>query len=113
MVPVTASPLTTARIIRQSTSSITAAPRMTRASSVVSFPKSRNTRAVIPTLVAVRIPPINRSAARVPSGCSNFMVPMPSKHREDNTQHGDIGGRLSDTAHFNQADFQPDKEQQD
>jgi hypothetical protein len=50
-------PLTTARITSPSTSSMTAAPRMILASFVRVASRSRNTRAVMPTLVAVRTAP--------------------------------------------------------
>jgi hypothetical protein len=50
-------PLTTARITRPSTSSMTAAPRMILASFDRAAPRSRRTRAVMPTLVAVRTAP--------------------------------------------------------
>ena len=45
-------PVTTARMTSPSTSSMTAAPRMMRASSVCDRPRSLSTRAVMPTLVA-------------------------------------------------------------
>ena len=50
-------PTTTVRITRPSTSSATAAPRTTRASVVASARMSPNTRAVMPTLVAVSAAP--------------------------------------------------------
>jgi hypothetical protein len=53
-------PLTTAKTTSPMTSSATAAPRMMRASLVFALPKSLSTRAVIPTLVAVRVPPTNK-----------------------------------------------------
>src|SRR5581483_8206750 len=55
-------PPTIARITSPSTSSITAAPRMTRASAERDLPRSLNTRAVMPTLVAVRVAPRNACA---------------------------------------------------
>ncbi len=50
---------TTVRITSPSTSSTTAAPRTIRDSSAFSVPRSPNTRAVIPTLVAVSAAPMN------------------------------------------------------
>jgi hypothetical protein len=53
-------PATTASTIRPMTSSITAAPRMMRPSLLEVWPRSASTRAVIPTLVAVRVAPTNQ-----------------------------------------------------
>jgi hypothetical protein len=50
-------PLTAARMISPRTSSMTAAPRMILASSLEDSFRSRRTRAVMPTLVAVRTAP--------------------------------------------------------
>ena len=52
---------TTERIISPITSSNTAAPKMIFASLVLSFPRSLNTRAVIPTDVAVSVAPKNKA----------------------------------------------------
>ena len=52
-------PVTTASTIKPSTSSITAAPRMMRPSTLPVRPRSPSTRAVIPTLVAVSVAPTN------------------------------------------------------
>ena len=57
--------LTTLRITRPSTSSMTAAPMMMRAAGVLIRPRSAKTRAVIPTDVAVRVAP--RKMAAVPA----------------------------------------------
>src|SRR5438874_1836677 len=53
-------PLTTDRTTKPMTSSATAAPKMIRASLVSDLPRSFSTRAVIPTLVAVSVPPTKR-----------------------------------------------------
>ena len=57
--PVVMMPTTTARTTSPSTSSITAAPRMIFASRLAPSPRSLNTRAVIPTLVATRVTATN------------------------------------------------------
>ena len=53
-------PATTASTISPMTSSITAAPRMIRPSLLAVRPRSASTRAVMPTLVAVRVAPTNQ-----------------------------------------------------
>ncbi len=60
-------PATTARMMRPSTSSTTAAPTMVLASSVCSRCMSANTRAVIPTLVAVMAAPMKNATSVLPS----------------------------------------------
>ena len=57
--PPVASLATTVKMINPRTSSTTAAPRTTRASLVPRAPRSPNTRAVMPTLVAVSAAPMN------------------------------------------------------
>ena len=71
MVPIPIDPFsttreTTVRIMRPSTSSATAAPKTMRASLVDNARRSPNTRAVMPTLVAVSVAPTN-SAVRASS----------------------------------------------
>src|SRR6267143_2994591 len=63
-VPVAARPLTTAKSASPRTSSTTAAPRTTCAAGSCSRPRAERTRAVIPTLVAVRVAPM-KTAGRV------------------------------------------------
>jgi hypothetical protein len=58
MAPPAARPDTTPRMTSPTTSSSTAAPRMIRASGVSMAPRSPNTRAVIPTDVAVSVAPM-------------------------------------------------------
>ena len=55
--PVVATPVTTARVIRPRMSSTTAAPSTTLAAGSWSRPRSASTRAVMPTLVAVKVAP--------------------------------------------------------
>ena len=58
-----AMPETTVRITSPSTSSITAAPMMIRASGVLIRPRSARTRPVMPTDVAVRVAPMKIAVA--------------------------------------------------
>ena len=60
--PPAATPETTLRITSPSTSSMTAAPMMIRASGVPIRPRSESTRAVIPTDVAVSVAPTKMAA---------------------------------------------------
>jgi hypothetical protein len=53
-------PLTTASTMSPSTSSMTAAPRMMRPSTLAVRLRSPSTRAVMPTLVAVSVAPTNQ-----------------------------------------------------
>ena len=69
--PVVTNAETTARMIRPSTSSITAAPRTICASFVCNLPKSLKTRAVIPTEVAVSDAPRKRYTLRDKLGRSH------------------------------------------
>src|ERR1051325_6752404 len=71
-------PLSTARMTSPNTSSTTAAPRITRASGVVLLPRSCSTRAVIPTLVAVRVAPRKAWAYQVSPGRSRAPTSHPS-----------------------------------
>ena len=59
IVPSSTTRVTIVRMIRPSTSSATAAPRTTRASFVDNARRSPKTRAVMPTLVAVSVAPMN------------------------------------------------------
>src|SRR5690349_4651874 len=72
------SPLRTARMTRPNTSSTTAAPRMTRASGVAPLPRSRSTRAVMPTLVAVSVAPRKACAYGPSPGRSSAPTHHPS-----------------------------------
>ena len=67
---------TTVRTTRPMTSSATAAPRTMRASVVASASRSPNTRAVMPTLVAVSAAPTNNAV--LPSSPMRLIAPMPS-----------------------------------
>jgi hypothetical protein len=70
-------PLVAARMTSPRTSSMTAAPRMIRASGVLDLPRSCITRAVIPTLVAVRVAPMKTWTYPLASGSSRAPVPQP------------------------------------
>ena len=73
-------PETTARITRPRTSSMTAAPRMILASRVVTLPRSVSTRAVMPTLVAQSVAPMNRWTSRSSFGSIQAETPQPRKN---------------------------------
>ena len=59
---------------------MTAAPRIIFASRVWSLPRSLNTRAVMPTLVAESVAPRNRRVGVDASGRSTEPAPKPSKN---------------------------------
>ena len=69
------SPETTARMIKPKTSSMTAAPRIIRASLLFVLWRSCNTRAVMPTLVAASVAPINRCTYQPASGRNKEETP--------------------------------------
>ena len=78
LVPVDAMmPPTTASTINPMTSSMTAAPRMMRASAVCRRPRSLNTRAVIPTLVAHRVAPTKACTYTLCAGKSHALTAQP------------------------------------
>ncbi len=61
--PFSSKPITMVRTKRARTSSITAAPKTVRVSTVPISPHSAKTRILIPTLVAVKAAPIKRATA--------------------------------------------------
>ena len=85
---------TTVRITSPSTSSATAAPSTVRASTVASARRSLNTRAVMPTLVAVSAAPMNSDWLRVvPERADDAEA---ADHRDDHADHRDRHRRAPD-----------------
>ena len=70
-------PETAARITRPITSSMTAAPRMIRDSLAPVFPRSRSTRAVMPTLVAHSVAPMKTWTSVLASGRNQALTHQP------------------------------------
>ena len=82
---------TTVRITRPRTSSATAAPSTVRASTVVRARRSPKTRAVMPTLVAVRAAPTKiASLVLNPSGGADAR-PADERERDADERHADRG----------------------
>ena len=71
-------PAITARTTRPRTSSMTAAPRIVWPSPLWTAPRSRSTRAVMPTLVAASVAPMNRWTSSGLPGSSHAVTPQPS-----------------------------------
>ncbi len=92
-------------------SSITAAPRMIWPSGSCSRPRSDSTRAVIPTLVAVRVAPaMIETSVDSPSSTASG---EPQRERQDHTHDGHRQRRRADLHELAQIGLQPDREQQD
>ena len=81
---------------RPITSSATAAPSTMRASVVARARRSPNTRAVMPTLVAVSAAPTNSAVLK--SSPISPIAPMPEDHRRDHADRGDQHRRPADLA---------------
>ena len=86
--PPAASPDTTLRMTRPRTSSITAAPMMTRASRWCIRPRSDRTRAVIPTEVAVSVAP-----TKIAGAWNQTTAPPGRRHRPRRMSTGRSGVR--------------------
>ena len=111
-------PLTTLRITSPSTSSMTAAPRMIRASGVRIRPESDSTRAVIPTEVAVSVAPTKIAGGETVAAAARGMRrvrPVADSPRANGsatpTAATDERGR-ADPEHLAQIGLEPDLEQQ-
>ena len=76
----------------------------------VSAPRSLNTRAVIPTLVAARAVP--RKSAVLLDSPQAKPTPMPARHRDDDADTRDRERRSPDGAQIGDAQLEADLEQQ-
>ena len=112
-----ATPVTTLRMTRPSTSSMTAAPMMMRASGVLIRPRSASTRAVMPTEVAVSVAPTKMAAvveiARAARGVRRVGpvgVAQPERQHDAHDRDGERRG--PDPEHLAEVGLEPDLEQQ-
>ena len=96
---------------RPMTSSATAAPSTIRASVVASARRSPNTRAVMPTLVAVRAAPTNRAVLK--SSPISRIAPSPSTSGATTPTVADQQRRAADLAQLAEVHLHADLEQQE
>ena len=90
---------------------MTAAPRTICASLVDDLPRSRSTRAVIPTLVADRLAPRNMWTGQGLREGADRTAPSPD-HRRNHPHDGHHEGRRPDPAEVGQVSLEPDLEEQ-
>ncbi len=107
------SPLTTASTMSPRTSSMTAAPRIVSASGRRMTPRSFSTRAVMPTLVAVRVAPTNTPTSMCALRKEPGGDPPAEGERHGQSDQGDQRRRRARPGEGPQIGLEPDVEEQD